>query len=133
MKKLNFKKITSIAVGAAVGSVVANGANTLLTRFTSGMDPKTGPIVRGLGMIFIGTVGPDMVGQKGPTVEAAGTVIAAKGVEQILKQIAPSMVSGFDEVAGPDEEEGMDGIEDEEGLISGPDPDGPESVSGVAV
>ncbi len=108
-----------MAMGAAGGSLAANVANKFLTDITSGMDPKSGPIVRGLGMIVAGAMIPDFVG-KGPAAEAAGSVVIGKGAEQILKVVAPNFVSGFEDIAGPDEEEALEGPDDEE-LIEGPE------------
>lgn len=135
MRKINFKGLTTKAAGLAAGTVAAGFVQKGVSKLG-----LTGPLSN-LAIIAVGALAPDMLGQKSPLMQHAGDAVMVKGINGILTQYFPSLISGVDdnvagpydnvagaygdyEVAGPDDEVGdVDG----EGFVSGADD---EPVSG---
>lgn len=128
MAKINYKKVMDRAIGVSVGAVAGNTANGILSKITEKMDPKYAPVVRAVGLMGVGLMGPEWMGQKGETATFAGAAVASKGAEQFLRIFAPGLISGPEDenVAGPEDEDNMSGIGAED-IVEGPET---ENVSG---
>lgn len=126
MRKVNFKGLTTKAAGLAAGTVAAGFVQKGIAKLG-----LTG-IMSNMAVIAVGALGPDLLGQKSPMVISAGDAIMVKGLNGILTQYFPSLISGVEDVSGIYGEGDYEEVGDveEQGIVSGAEED---SVAGNAL
>ena len=135
MRKINFKGLTTKAAGLAAGTVAAGFVQKGVAKLG-----LTG-IMSNMAIVAVGALGPDLLGQKSPLMQHAGDAVMVKGINGLLTQYFPSLISGIEDVAGPyDNVSGYGDYEvsgygddevgdvDSEGIVAGADE---EPVSGI--
>ncbi|GAA4366835.1 hypothetical protein GCM10023185_38260 [Hymenobacter saemangeumensis] len=132
MNNIKFKGLGTKVAGLAAGTVAAGFVQKGISKLgLSGM-------LSNVAIIAVGALGPDLLGKKNALIGHAGDAVIVKGVNGILTEHFPNLISGVeDDVAGPyDDVAGIYGEEgdyevgdvDEQGFVSGAEE---ENVAGI--
>ncbi|MDO7873678.1 hypothetical protein Q5H93_02955 [Hymenobacter sp. ASUV-10] len=128
MKQINFKGLGTKVAGLAAGTVAAGFVQKGISKLgLSGM-------LSNVAIIAVGALGPDLLGKRNPLIGFAGDAVMVKGINGIITEQFPSLISGTEDVAGAygdyevgDAADDEVGDVDEQGFVSGAEYD----VAGV--